>query len=89
LLASAGRIIVMSKQNPIWFTAREGAKNIGYLEATPIGVDAVTGFTEYRVQVDEEVFVLLHNPERGIWHLLYRAIEQSIYGDDPDAEIID
>jgi hypothetical protein len=70
--------------SPIWFLARINEKSAGYLEAVPIGVDTVTGFVEYRVQIDEEVFVLSHNPDKGIWHLFYRAIEQSLYGQDDD-----
>lgn len=81
---------MINSTGPVWFTARIDAKNAGYFEAVPIGEDAITGFIEYRVQIDEEVFVLQHNPEKSIWHLFYRAIEQSLYGaSDDDATPVD
>jgi hypothetical protein len=75
---------------PVWFVARIANKNMGYFEAVPIGADPVSGFIDYRITIDEEVFVVGHNPDKPIWSLLYRALEASLYGaDDTDEEFPD
>lgn len=70
--------------NPVWFTARINNKHLGSFEAVPIGEDPVTGFVDYRVTIDDEVIVVQHNPEKSFWHLLYRALDTSLYGHDDD-----
>ncbi len=69
---------------PVWFIARVANKNAGYFEAVPIGQDPVTGMIDYRIQLDNEVFVVAHNPEKPIWMLLYRALDASLFGDQDD-----
>lgn len=68
-------------KEPIWFTARVGNKNVGYFEAVPIGENPVTGMVDYRISIDEENFVVAHHPDKPVWHLLYRALDASLYGD--------
>jgi len=69
---------------PVWFTARVANKNAGYFEAVPIGTDPITGMIDYRITIDEEVFVVGHHPEKSVWHLLYRALDASLFGQDDD-----
>jgi hypothetical protein len=75
-------------KSPVWFTARVNAKNAGYFEAVPIGEDPVTGMIDYRITIDEETFVVAHRPDKSIWHLLYRALDASLYGSDEDEDEI-
>jgi hypothetical protein len=72
---------------PVWFTARAANKNAGYFEAVPIGVNPVTGFVDYRISIDDEVFVVAHDPAKSVWHLLYRALDSSLYGSESDDEM--
>lgn len=69
----------MSKE-PIWFTARLANKTVGYFEAVPIGVDPVTGMVDYRIELDGETFIVGHHPDKSVWHLLYRALDASLFG---------
>lgn len=71
-------------QQPIWFTARIANKNAGTFTAVPIGRDPVTGMIDYRIELDNEVFVVAHHPDKSIWHLFYRALDASLFGDDDD-----
>lgn len=66
----------------IWFTARSNLKNIGSFVAVPIGVNPVTGMEDYRVTIDDEVFVVQHRPDKSVWLLLLHALEASVYGED-------
>ena len=68
----------------VWFTARQANKNTGYFEALPIGLNPVTGMIDYRITIDEETFVVAHDPKKSVWHLLYRALDASLYGDDDE-----
>jgi hypothetical protein len=74
---------------PIWFTARLANKNIGYFEAVPIGVDPVSGMVDYRIEIDGEVLIVAHHPDKSVWHLLYRALDVSLFDseDDTPAEL--
>lgn len=74
-------VFLLAKQ-PIWFTAREADKNKGYFEAVPIGIDPISGLTDYRVTIDDTVLVIRHDESKGIWHLAYRAIEAALYPED-------
>lgn len=67
---------------PIWFTARQANNFAGYFEAVPIGIDPISGMTEYRVTINEEVVVIRHDASKGFWHLAYRAIEAALFPDD-------
>lgn len=69
---------------PVWFTARVADKNAGYFEAVPIGTDPVTGMIDYRITIDEEVFIVGHHPDKSVWFLLYRALEASLFGQVDD-----
>jgi hypothetical protein len=69
---------------PVWFTARVANKNAGYFEAVPIGTDPITGMIDYRITIDNEVFVVAHHPDKSIWMLLYRALDSSLFGEDTD-----
>lgn len=73
----------MDKQ-PIWFTARLANKTLGYFEAVPIGVDPVTGMVDYRIDLDGEVLVVAHHPDKSPWHLIYRALDASLFGEEAD-----
>lgn len=75
-------VFLLAKRSPIWFTAREADKHRGYFEAVPIGVNPITGMVDYKITIDEETFVVAHNPEKSVWSLLYRALEASLYGED-------
>ena len=74
----------MSDEQPIWFTARIANKTVGYFEAVPIGVDPITGMVDYRIDLDGEVFVVGHHSNKSMWHLLYRALDASLYGQEDD-----
>ena len=73
-----------NNRHPVWFTARVADKNAGYFEAVPIGIDPVTGMIDYKITIDNEVFVVAHHPDKSVWHLLYRALDASLYGEDDE-----